>query len=161
MTEGRPVEPQFLDFVIWSEATPHGGVCLRWDNEAKELHWRPALGGSDKYWLRLSSPARVDWKAFWLLLELAGVWNWQLVYPAKTTAHTGWSFEVSFCGRSVKTSGGGLAYPNDSDLPGSPFDMLLTAIGLLAGMEISELRPPNGWGVPREGDGPGEIYVDD
>ena len=160
MTEEDQVEPQFLDFVIWSDATLYGGVCLRWNHEASELQWRPALGCSDEYWLLLPTPARVTWKAFWLLLDQAGVWGWELEYPPKSTAHTGWSLEVSFRGRNVRTSGGGLAYPNDTDEPGSPFEILCTALGMLAGAEMSELKPPHGWGMPREGDVPGESDVD-
>ncbi len=34
-----------------------------------------------------------------------------------------------------------MAYPKDSDLPGSPFSILLTALGVLAGMEISAMQP--------------------
>ena len=154
-------EPQFLNFMIWSDATRLGGVCLRWDSVASELHWRPALAGSDEYWLGLPSPSRVSWKAFWLLLEQAEVWDWESEYPAKTSAHTGWLFETSFRGRRVRTSGGGSAYPNDTDMPGSPFDILLTALGVLAGVEISELRPPNGWGVSKGDDGPPEIDAGD
>jgi hypothetical protein len=72
------VVPQYLCFELWSDATHHGGVRLRWGGEASELQWRPAfLGGSNDYWLRLPSPTLVNWQAFWLLLDQADVWNWQ------------------------------------------------------------------------------------
>jgi hypothetical protein len=156
-----PVVPQYLSFELWSDATQYGGVCLRWDSEASELQWRPALGCSNDYWLRLPSPPLVNWQAFWLLLDQADVWSWQPEYRAKTSAHTGWSFEVSFKGRNVKSGGGGLAYPKDSDLPGSPFSIFLTALGVLVGMEISAMQPPNGWGVPSRADNPSEVDLED
>lgn len=72
-------------------------------------------------------------------LGLAKVEKWDAEYASVSTAHAGWSFKVHMNGRTSESSGGD-TYPNSEEgagyLPGSPFDVLLTALSLLTGKEV-------------------------
>ena len=134
--------PESFEFTLWSEAFADLGIRLRWRRDTASLQWRPGIPKGTA-WTSLAKPSPITWKAFWLLLDRAKVENWRTEYASVTTAHAGWSFEASINGRQIKTSGGD-TYPNSEEgkdyLPGSPFDILLTALGLLAGKEILRLR---------------------
>lgn len=56
----------------------------------------------------------------------------------------GWDFKLTAPGQQIETSGSN-AYPGSDSLvpiPGSPFDILTTAIGILAGRDIHDLKAP-------------------
>ena len=134
--------PESFDFTLWSDAYENLGVNIRWRKNGPGLQWQHVSHHEDE-WVELPSPSRLTWKAFCLLLDLAKVEKWDAEYPSFTTAHTGWSFEASISGRLIKTSGGD-TYPQCEEgsgyLPGSQFDILLTAMGLLAGNDVLEMR---------------------
>ncbi len=76
-------------------------------------------------------------------LGLAKVEKWDAEYASETTAHAGWSFKAYINGQKFKSAGGD-TYPNAEEgagyLPGSPFDILLTALGLIAGGDVAGMR---------------------
>lgn len=133
--------PYSFDFTLWSDAFHNLGVNIRWRKNGPGLQWQHVAHPEDE-WVELPSPSLLTWKAFCLLLDLAKVDKWEAEHPSVTTAHTGWSFEASIGVRRIKTSGGD-TYPQCEEgsayLPGSPFDILLTAIGILVGNEVLEL----------------------
>lgn len=135
--------PESFDFTLWSGAYENLGVNIRWRKNGPGLQWQHVSHHEDD-WGELPSPSRLTWKAFCHLLNLSKVDKWDKEYPSFTTAHTGWSFEASIGGQRIKTCGGD-CYPHceegSSYLPGSPFDILLTALGLLAGNDVLEMRP--------------------
>jgi hypothetical protein len=54
----------------------------------------------------------------------------------------GWDFRLKAPGLEIETSGSN-AYPGSDSLgplPGSPFDMLTTAIGILVGCDVHDLK---------------------
>ena len=56
----------------------------------------------------------------------------------------GWDFKLTAPGLQIESSGSN-AYPGSDcfePLPGSPFDILTTAIGILAGCDVHTLKPP-------------------
>jgi len=134
--------PDSFDFTLWSDAYENLGVNIRWRKNGPGLQWQHVSHHEDE-WVELPSPSRLIWKAFCLLLDLAKVEKWDAEYPIFTTAHTGWSFTASIGGRGIKTIGSD-CYPQceegSGNLPGSPFDILLTALGLLINKDILELR---------------------
>lgn len=142
LDEESTTVPVPFDFHEWSDAFEDLGTRLSCDRQKKALRWKPV---SDRYpdWHPLPPPSPQTWKAFRFLLKHAKIDEWEARYTSVTTAHVGWGFEASIDGRLIKTSGGD-TYPNSEEgigcLPGSPFDILLTALGLLAGKEILRLR---------------------
>ena len=95
----------------------------------------------------LSAPTRSQWKAFWILLDRARVWEWNSEYIDDTGICDGggWMLEISYAGRHIK-SGGVNAYPDTRDtnyLPGSPFDVLCTAILMLTHSEFPGIGDNN------------------
>lgn len=143
LDEERTTGPISFDFHQWSDAFEDLGTRLRWARQIKVLRWKPI---SDRYpeWHPLPPPSPQTWKAFRLLLEHAKIQDWEARYTSVTTAHVGWGFEAQVGNLNISTAGGD-TYPNSEEdetgyLPGSPFDILLTALGLLAGQEIDSLR---------------------
>lgn len=56
----------------------------------------------------------------------------------------GWDFKLTAPGLQIESSGSN-AYPGSDSfepLPGSPFDILTTAIGILVGSDVHTLNPP-------------------
>jgi hypothetical protein len=142
--DATPTEPESFEFHLWSDATETMGVCLRWDRHEQGLQWKP-VAFAETAWIQLTRPSRLNWKAFLILLQEAKVATWEAEYASETTAHTGWAFKASIKGSIIETSGGD-TYPQSPDgigyLPGSPFDILLTALDLLIGEEVLQMRPP-------------------
>ncbi len=77
------VVPQYLCFELWSDATHHGGVRLRWGGEASELQWRPAFFGGARMITGFVCPHRL-WSTgrlsgcFWIRL-MFGIGNPSIV----------------------------------------------------------------------------------
>lgn len=137
-------EPASFDFTYWCDGWEGMGINLRWRKNGAGLEWQH-VSSPETIWRRLPAPSGITWKAFRLLLDRARIWSWKPGYASVSTAHLGWSFEASVSGRHIRTSGGD-TYPQAEEgsgcLPGSPFDILLTALGLLAGQDILALRMP-------------------
>lgn len=143
LDEERSTEPVPFDFHEWSDAFEDMGTQLTWDRQSQALRWKPV---SNRYpeWHPLPPPSPQTWKAFRLLLDHAKIHSWEARYTSVTTAHVGWGFEAQVGDRNISTAGGD-TYPNSEEghtgfLPGSPYDILLTGLGLLAGKEIQDLR---------------------
>jgi hypothetical protein len=134
--------PHFFDFTLWSEAYENLGINIRWRKNGPGLQWQHVSNQEDD-WAELPSPSRLTWKVFCFLLEHAKVEKWDAEYASVTTAHAGWSFKVYINGQKFKSAGGD-TYPNAEEgagyLPGSPFDILVTALCLLTGKEVLGLR---------------------
>jgi hypothetical protein len=134
--------PHSFDFTLWSEAYENLGINIRWRKNGPGLQWQHVSNQEDD-WAELPSPSRLTWKVFCFLLEHAKVEKWDAEYASVTTAHAGWSFKVYINGQKFKSAGGD-TYPNAEEgagyLPGSPFDILVTALCLLTGKEVLGLR---------------------
>ena len=93
----------------------------------------------------LPAPTDIQWKAFWLLVEQSKVRNWEMSYSNPDILDgIGWDFKLFAPGLQISTSGSN-AYPGTDSfepLPFSPFDILTTAIGVLAGQDIHTLKAP-------------------
>jgi len=134
-----PVEPQYFEFCEYG--CLGDGHRLVWDPMTQTLEIRDREGFKSAQ--KLPTPTRTQWKAFWFLLDRADVWNWQSKYEDETGICDGggWRLDVSFAGRYIKT-GGYNAYPDTHGTnyqPGSPFDILSTAILLLSQGEFPGL----------------------
>ena len=120
-----------------------GGPCIEWNGMNSELRWRDAFGDD---WYLLPVPSEIQWKAFLLLLEQSGVRNWDHDYNNPNILDgIGWDFKLAAPGLQIETSGSN-AYPGSDSfepLPGSPFDILTTAIGILVGCDVHELKAPS------------------
>ncbi len=119
-----------------------GGHWVEWDGKKSELRWRANFGFTC---YPLKPPSAIQWKAFWLLVEQAGVkeWDYSYVNPGILDG-VGWSFRLKAPGLSIETSGSN-AYPGSGSLiptPSSQFDVLTTAIGILVGCDLDELKAP-------------------
>lgn len=130
--DAYPVEPQQL--VFSEHAFPFSGTTLKWDPSKKELRLvgrYDSTGGQI-----LPAPTKMQWKAFWMLLDHAKVWDWQSEYVDPCVCDGGGGdLDLSFRGRSVKSSGTN-AFPDaygQSYLPGSQFDVFCTAVSVLTG----------------------------
>jgi hypothetical protein len=134
----NPVE---LSFEFSYCAIFGGGPCIEWNGKNFELHWRDAY---DNTWHPLPTPSDIQWKAFWLLLEQSGVRNWESEYSNEGVMDgTVWEFKLTAPGLRIATAGNN-AYPGSDSLvpvPGSPFDILTTAIGILVGCDVHTLKP--------------------
>lgn len=119
-----------------------GGSNIEWDGSKSELRWRDCYGDS---WISLPTPTPLQWKAFWFLLEQSGVRKWEMSYSNPNIEDgIGWGFKLTSPGLLIESSGSN-AYPGSdsfASLPGSPFDILITAIGILAGCDVHTLKPP-------------------
>lgn len=119
-----------------------GGPLIEWDGKKSELRWRDCFGET---WNSLPTPSDLQWKAFWLLLGQSGARNWDTDYSNPNILDgIGWDFKLTASGLRIETSGSN-AYPGSNSLvpiPGSPFDILTTAIGILAGRDVHTLKPP-------------------
>ena len=128
MEEAYSVLPQFLKF--------------RSNDNFGQLVWNEGLEGLEIHPLyheepvRPVQPTRLEWKAFWFLLDHAGVWNWQPHYAPEgglSCDEHQWSLMVSKDGRFVSTCGNE-AYPGTQEKhyeEGSPYDVLRTAVEVL------------------------------
>lgn len=116
-----------------------GGPVVEWDGKKSALRWSDA---HDATWHALPTPTGLQWKAFWLLLEQSGARHWEMSYSNPDILDgIGWDFKLTAPGLRIESSGSN-AYPcSDSyePLPGSPFDILTTAIGILAGRDVYTL----------------------
>jgi hypothetical protein len=121
-----------------------GGPFVEWNGKKSELRWRDAFSDS---WYALPAPSEIQWKAFWLLVNQSGVRNWDHDYTNPNILDgIGWDFKLTAPSLQIETSGSN-AYPGSHSfepLPGSPFDILATAIGIIAGCEVHGLKPPPG-----------------
>jgi hypothetical protein len=117
-----------------------GGPCIEWNGKNSELRWRDAY---DNTWHLLPPPSEIQWKAFWLLIDQSSVRNWEMAYSNPYIMDgIGWGFRLSAPRLQIETSGSN-AYPGSDGpgpLPGSPFDILSTAIGILVGCDPHELK---------------------
>jgi hypothetical protein len=134
--------PGKLSFEFSHCAIFGGGPCIEWNGKKSELRWRDAY---DSTWHPLPTPSDLQWKAFWLLVEQSGVRNWDHDYSNPSILDgIGWDFKLTAPGLQIETSGSN-AYPGSDSiepLPGSPFDVLTTAIGILVGCHPHELKAP-------------------
>jgi hypothetical protein len=135
--------PGKLSFEFSHCAIFGGGPCIEWNGKKSELRWRDAY---DSTWHPLPTPSDLQWQAFWLLLEQSGVQNWESEYSNPSILDgIGWDFKLTAPGLQIETSGSN-AYPGSDSiepLPGSPFDVLTTAIGILVGCDVHELKAPS------------------
>ena len=134
--------PGKLSFEFSHYAFFGGGPCIEWNGKNSELRWRDAY---DSTFYPLPTPTDIQWKAFWLLLEQSGVRNWEMSYSNPNIEDgIGWDFKLTAPGLQIETSGSN-AYPGSDSfepLPGSPFDILTIAIGILAGCDVHTLKVP-------------------
>jgi hypothetical protein len=72
MDEHYPVLPQFLKFI----SNDNFGKLV-WDEDIQALEIHPLYADMLDQPIK---PTRLEWKVFWLLLEHAGVWNWEPTY---------------------------------------------------------------------------------
>jgi hypothetical protein len=119
-----------------------GGPCVEWNGKKSRLRWRDAFSDS---WHPLQAPSEIQWKAFWLLLEQSGARSWDKEYSnAGILDGTVWDFKMTAPGLRIATAGNN-AYPGSDSFiptPGSPFDILTVAIGILVGCNPCELKAP-------------------
>lgn len=136
------MKPERLAFEFSHCAIFGGGPLVEWDGKKSELRWRDCYGDA---WISLPAPTPLQWKAFWFLLEQSGVRNWEMAYSNPNIEDgIGWDFKLTAPGLQIETSGSN-AYPGSDSfepLPGSPFDILATAIGILIGCDPRELKAP-------------------
>lgn len=134
--------PGKLSFEFSHCAIFGGGPLIEWDGKKSELRWRDYYGDA---WNSLPTPSDLQWKAFWFLLEQSGARNWDTDYSNPNILDgIGWDFKLTAPGLQIESSGSN-AYPGSDSfepLPGSPFDILTTAIGILAGRDVHTLKPP-------------------
>ena len=150
--------PDELSFRFSHCAIFGGGPCIEWNGKSSELRWRDAY---DNTWHLLPPPSDIQWKAFWLLIDQSSVRNWEMAYSNPYIMDgIGCGFRLSAPRLQIETSGSN-AYPGSDGpgpLPGSPFDILSTAIGILVGCDPHELKVP-----PLSGHNPGmpqDVKVD-
>jgi hypothetical protein len=136
------MKPEKATFEFSQCAIFGGGPLIEWDGKKSELRWRDCYGDA---WILLPTPTPLQWKAFWLLLEQSGARNWDADYSNPNILDgIGWDFKLTAPGLQIESSGSN-AYPGSDSfepLPGSPFDILTTAIGILVGSEVHTLKPP-------------------
>jgi hypothetical protein len=136
--------PGKLSFEFSHCAIFGGGPSVEWNGKNFELRWRDAY---DSAWHPLPTPSDLQWKSFWLLLDQSGVRNWESEYSNEGVMDgTVWEFKLTAPGLQIETSGSN-AYPGSDSLeplPGSPFDILTTAIGILVGCDVHDLKAPPG-----------------
>lgn len=134
--------PGKLSFEFSHCAIFGGGPLIEWNGKKSELRWRDYYGD---VWNSLPTPSDLQWKAFWFLLEQSGARNWDTDYSNPNILDgIGWDFKLTAPGLQIESSGSN-AYPGSDSfepLPGSPFDILTTAIGILAGCDVHTLKPP-------------------
>ena len=128
MEDAYPVLPQFLKF--------------RSNDNFGQLVWNEGIQGLEIYPLydekleHALQPTRLEWTAFWFLLEHAGVWKWETTYAPEgglSCDEHQWSLMVSKDGRFISTCGNE-AYPGTQEKhykEGSPYDVLRTAVEVL------------------------------
>jgi len=150
--------PGKLSFEFSHCAIFGGGPFIEWNGKNSELRWREAY---DSTWHLLPPPTDIQWKAFWLLVAQSSVRNWEMSYSNPYIMDgIGWDFRLTAPRLQIETSGSN-AYPGSDGLgplPGSPFDILSTAIGILVGCDPHELKVP-----PLSGHNPGmpqDVEVD-
>ncbi len=140
-------DPSELSFEFSHCAVFGGGPVIQWDGKKSELRWRDCYGDS---WIPLASPTSLQWKAFLLLVEHSGAKEWEMSYSNPDIEDgIGWEFKFTAPGLNIQTTGNN-AYPGSDSfkpLPGSPFDTLTTAIGILVGCEVHELKAPPHSGI--------------
>jgi hypothetical protein len=127
-----PVEPQYLEFCEYG--CMGDGNRLVWDPISQTLEIRDYSGEAATKVLPV--PTRSQWKAFWILLDRARVWDWETSYVDETGICDGggWKLDASYAGRCIKSSGYN-AYPDSRGmhyLPGSSFDVFSAAILMLS-----------------------------
>jgi hypothetical protein len=132
--------PAKVSFEFSHAAIFGGGPVVEWIGKKSQLRWRDAF---DATWHALPTPTDLQWKAFWLLLEQSGARNWDADYTNPDILDgIGWDFKLTAPGLRIESSGSN-AYPGSDSfdpLPGSPFDILTTALGILAGRDILTLK---------------------
>jgi hypothetical protein len=137
------MKPEKVTFEFSQCAIFGGGPLIGWDGKKSELRWMDCYGDA---WISLPTPTPLQWKAFWLLLEQSGARNWEMSYSNPNIEDgIGWDFKLTAPGLQIETSGSN-AYPGSDSfepLPGSPFDILTTAIGILVGCEVHTLKSPH------------------
>ena len=135
-------DPFELSFEFSHCAIFGGGPLIEWDGSKSELRWRDYYGD---VWNSLPTPSDLQWKAFWFLLEQSGARNWEMTYSNPNIEDgIGWDFKLTAPGLQIESSGSN-AYPGSDSfepLPGSPFDILTTAIGILVGCDPHDLKSP-------------------
>lgn len=136
----KSCDPVKLSFEFSHVAFFGGGPVVEWDGNKSELRWSDA---HDATWHALPTPTPLQWKAFWLLLEQSGARNWEMTYTNPDIEDgVGWDFKLTGPGLRIESSGNN-AYPGSDSfdpLPGSPFDILTIAIGILVGRELHTLK---------------------
>ncbi len=137
------MKPERLAFEFSHCAVFGGGPLIEWDGKKSELRWRDCYGDA---WITLPAPTQLQWKAFFFLLEQSGARNWEISYSNPNIVDgIGWDFKLTAPGLQIETSGSN-AYPGSDSfepIPGSPFDILATAIGILVGCNVHALKHPS------------------
>lgn len=136
------MNPESVTFEFSKCAFFGGGPLIEWNGKNSELRWRDCYCDA---WISLPSPSSLQWKAFWFLLEQSGARKWEMNYSNPIIEDgIGWDFKLNAPGLQIESSGSN-AYPGSDSfepLPGSPFDILTTAIGILVGSEVHTVKPP-------------------
>lgn len=136
------LDPSAATFEFSHCAIFGGGPHVEWNGESMELRWKDYY---DDAWSSLPTPTDLQWKAFWLLLEHSGARNWDADYTNPDILDgISWDFKLTAPGLRIESSGSN-AYPGSDSfepLPGSPFDILTTAIGILVGCDPDDLKAP-------------------
>lgn len=137
------MKPERLAFEFSHCAVFGGGPLIEWEGKKSELRWRDFYGDA---WITLPAPTQLQWKAFFFLLEQSGARNWEISYSNPNIEDgIGWDFKLTAPGLQIETSGSN-AYPSSDSfepIPGSPFDILATAIGILVGCNVHALKHPS------------------
>ncbi len=137
------MKPEQLAFEFSHCAVFGGGPLIEWEGKKSELRWRDCYGDA---WITLPAPTQLQWKAFFFLLEQSGARNWEISYSNPNIVDgIGWDFKLTAPGLQIETSGSN-AYPGSDSfepIPGSPFDILATAIGILVGCNVHALKHPS------------------
>lgn len=117
-----------------------GGPIVQWDGDTFGLRWKEAYEAT---WHELPAPSELQWKAFWLLLDQSGARNWDSNYANPDIFDgVGWGFKLAAPGLRIESSGSN-AYPGSDSfesLTCSPFEILTTAVGILAGGDVHALK---------------------
>jgi len=133
-------EPAKVRFEFSHAAIFGGGPVVEWIGKKSQFRWRESY---DPTWHELPVPADLQWKAFWLLLEQSGARNWDADYTNPDILDgIGWDFKLTAPGRRIESSGSN-SYPGSDSFESSaysPFDILITAIGILVGRDVHTLK---------------------
>jgi hypothetical protein len=123
----------------------HRGAVYSVELRGKNLHYSVIKSGSDLNVEKVITPTREQWEAFWKEAENARLWSWSdKYYNYNVHDGTHWLVEISYQGRSIKSSGANsypsedaVSKPSPSPEYSRPFITLLQGVrNLLGGLEF-------------------------